>query len=149
MIFIHGQVPTWKNQKQHFSAAKAHYLQDKWILAYSAKDKTVRMAKDAYCKRKNNKTGKLEFHSRLEPYPFQALKDLFQDKPKPLLVGFHFVRQDKRACDFSNLVQFVDLWIAGGVIEDDSMDYFYPMPMLIDGKFYSVDKENPGVWIDC
>ena len=37
--------------------------------------------------------------------------------------------------------------VAGDVIEDDNMDCVLPFPLKYNGSWYSVDKDNPGVWI--
>lgn len=158
MIFIPGDVPTWKNSRQTFNPAVGHYLQDHWIADYRAnfsKDKKtgvkippfVRMATSAICKRKNKKTGKLEDHNRLEPFPFDKIRKMTEGKQFPLVFGIHFVRKKKGRADFLNLAQFVDLLIAGGVIPDDDMEHFFPAPLEINGKLVSYDKNNPGVWI--
>jgi hypothetical protein len=41
-----------------------------------------------------------------------------------------------------------DLLVAHGCITDDDMDHFLPIPMWKNGQWYSLDKNNPGVWID-
>ena len=41
----------------------------------------------------------------------------------------------------------MDLMVAFDIIEDDNMDCILPFPMQMDGKWYSVDKNNPGCWI--
>lgn len=37
--------------------------------------------------------------------------------------------------------------VAFDIIEDDNMDCVLPFPLEINGKWYSVDKENPGAYI--
>lgn len=37
--------------------------------------------------------------------------------------------------------------VAFDIIDDDNMDCVLPFPMEIDGKWHSVDKNKPGVWI--
>ena len=37
--------------------------------------------------------------------------------------------------------------VAHDFIEDDDMDHFIPMPFKVKKKWYSYNKENPGVWI--
>ena len=69
-------------------------------------------------------------------------------KQLPLEIGFHFVRDSRRKFDFHNIVQVVlDLLTASDFIIDDNMDCVIPFALKRDGKFYSVDKENCGVWI--
>jgi len=76
---------------------------------------------------------------------FQKVLD---GKRPPFKIGFHFVRNSKRSFDFNNANQIIaDLMTAHNIIEDDNMDYFLPYPLEIDGKYYSIDKEKPGVFI--
>lgn len=89
----------------------------------------------------------------------KATKDIFVEKSKefreyvgeidkPLFIRLHFVRDSKRRCDFHNLTQFIaDLLVKNGWIEDDNMNQVFFVPYKIEGKWYSVDKENCGVWI--
>ena len=89
----------------------------------------------------------------------KATKDIFVEKSKefreyvgeidkPLFIRLHFVRDSKRRCDFHNLTQFsADLLVKNGWIEDDNMNQVFFVPYKIEGKWYSVDKENCGVWI--
>ena len=69
-------------------------------------------------------------------------------KSEPIKMGFHFIRNSKRDFDFNNANQIImDLLVAHDVIEDDCMRIIVPFPLEINGTFYSVDKENPGVYI--
>ena len=89
----------------------------------------------------------------------KATKDIFVEKSKefreyvgeidkPLFIRLHFVRDSKRRCDFHNLTQFIaDLLVKNGWIEDDNMNQVFFVPYKIEGKWYSVYKENCGVWI--
>jgi galactose-1-phosphate uridylyltransferase len=70
------------------------------------------------------------------------------DKPYPLSIGFHFVRGSKHKFDFHNAVQIIaDLLVAHDFIEDDNMDCLIPYPLEINGKYYTYDSKNPGVYI--
>ena len=61
---------------------------------------------------------------------------------------FHFVRKTHAKFDFNNANQILaDLFVAHGLIEDDNMDYFLPAVLTIKGEHYTVDKDNPGVYI--
>lgn len=67
----------------------------------------------------------------------------------PLKIGFHFVRGTKHKFDFTNMVQIIaDLFTAHGFIEDDNMDCFLPYPLEKEKRYYSFDKNNPGVWLE-
>jgi hypothetical protein len=80
-------------------------------------------------------------------------------KGDPLVIGYHQVRNSKRLFDFSNSVEIIqDLMTAHDFIEDDNVKHVFPVPMSKEGllinpdnprafPLYSVDKENPGVWI--
>ena len=82
-------------------------------------------------------------------FPVAELKQLFsQTNTYPVKVGFYFIRDSKRRSDFQNLLQLsADLLVTFNIIPDDNMDYFLPFPLEIDGKYYHVDRNNPGVII--
>ena len=86
------------------------------------------------------------------PNLFEQLRPKFEKamegKELPLDIGFHFVRDSKRKMDFHNIVQIIlDLMTAHDFIEDDNMDCVLPYALKIEGKGYSVNKDEPGVWI--
>ena len=67
---------------------------------------------------------------------------------KPYIIGFHFVRDSKRKWDFINACQTTqDIMTSMGWILDDNLDVMFPVPFQIDGRWYSVDKDKPGVYI--
>lgn len=67
---------------------------------------------------------------------------------KPLLIGFHFVRDSKRKYDWVNPLQTIqDLLVKHEIIEDDNVFEMFPIPLSINGEFTSVNKENPGVYL--
>lgn len=139
MIFIKGNAPSLKNSKVKtargiFSSKTVKkYISSLGIQSYSPSRQEVK----GYVNRPN------EFE-KLRP-EFEAL---LKDKNPPYKVGFHFIRSSKRSCDFNNVNQIIaDLMTAHNIIPDDNMDIFLPFPLEIDGKFYSVDKENPGVYV--
>lgn len=117
-IFIKGNFPSFKNSKQYVGNGRM-------IMS-----KTVQKYLKSY-----------EYQWKTIPYEFA-------NENYPMLVGLHFVRGTKHRFDFHNMVQGVaDLMVKYGWLKDDSMDYFIPFPMQIDGEYYSYDKENPGVYI--
>jgi hypothetical protein len=139
MIWIDGNVPSSKNSKVKgangiFSSKTVkRYLSGLGIQRYSVGRKEI--------------TG-----YKTKPNLFEALRPEFEKalagKDSPIWVGFHFVRDSKRKFDFHNIVQIVaDLMVAHDFIEDDDMDHFIPVPFKIKGKLYSLDRENPGVYI--
>jgi hypothetical protein len=112
---------------------------------------------------KNSKrwTGKMLISSKLTlKYYNDASKQLTELKTnfktelskrslsKPLLVGFHFVRDSKRKYDWINPLQTIqDFLVKNEIIEDDNVFEMFPMPLSINGEFTSINKDNPGVYI--
>ncbi|MGO1820267.1 MAG: hypothetical protein ACTH0S_11360 [Senegalia sp. (in: firmicutes)] len=153
MIFIEGNVPSLKNSKVKtsrgiFSSPTVNkFIRSLGIQSYNANKKYVK----GYVDKKNrpNKIEQLKSH----------LKQKVDNKGTPIFIGYHHVRKSKRLFDFSNSVEIIqDLFTAHDIIEDDNVKYVFPIPMTIDGKlpntknlrknkWYSVDKENPGVYI--
>lgn len=139
LIFIPGNVPSSKNSRintKHGSFASKtvkSYLNDLGIQSYSSSKKLVK----GYV----NKPNLIE--NLREDFLNQT-----SGKQLPLEIGFHFVRNSKRKFDFHNIVQVVlDLMTAHDIIEDDNMDCAIPFALKIEQGFYSVDKNNPGVYI--
>lgn len=137
MVFISKNVPSLKNSKVATSrgifASKTvgKYLRLHGIQHYSSSRKVV----DRY------KTIPMTF-------PIDALKKLFEGAEYPVKIGFHFVRNSARDFDFNNSTQILlDLFTAFDLIPDDSMRYVLPFPLEINGKYYSIDKENPGCYV--
>ena len=139
LIFIPGNCPSLKNSKIKTSRGifpsktVKSYLTDLGIQRYSASRKEV----VGYA-RKSNK--------------FEELRERFnkalEGKEPPVEIGFHFVRKTKHKFDFNNANQIIaDLLTAHGIIEDDNMDYFIPYAFKMNDKFYTIDKENPGVYL--
>lgn len=139
IIFIPNNVPSLKNSKIKTSrgifASKTvkKYLTALGIQRYSSSKKEV----IGYVKR---------------PNLFENIRAQFEleliDKTKPYLIGLHFVRNSKRNFDFNNANQIIlDLLTAHNMIEDDSCNIIIPVPLMINGSFYSINKDNPGVYI--
>lgn len=136
-VFIRGSVPSSKNSKVATKTGVFHsktvgrYLREMGIMSYSVTKRIV--------------TG---YKTRPNLFPVKELTELFKNTQMPIKVGLHFVRNNKAQFDFHNISQIIfDLLVAHGVIEDDNMSCVLPFPMEIDGKWYSIDKENPGVYI--
>ena len=152
MIFIPGNIPSLKNSKVKTSRgifsspAVSKFLRSIGIQGFNSRKKTVKGYVDPN-----------------RPNQFGALRSTFMSmkagKDDPIIIGYHQVRSSKRLFDFSNSVEILqDLMTAHDFIEDDNVKHVFPVPMSIDGKFidpknprafplYSVDKENPGVYI--
>lgn len=152
MIFIPGNVPSLKNSKVKakggiFSSPSVNkYIRSLGIQSFSSRNKIIKGYVD------KTRPNILEmFRTEIESMKI--------DKEDPLFIGFHQVRKDNRKFDFSNSVEIIqDLFVAHNFIEDDNVQYMFPIPMTIDGRlptvdnlrkeqWYSVDKENPGVFI--
>lgn len=139
MIFIPGNVPSSKNSRintvkgSFASKTVKSYLNNLGIQSYSSSKKLVK--------------GYVNKPNLIESLREDFLKQT-SGKELPLEIGFHFIRDSKRKFDFHNIVQVVlDLMTAHDIIIDDNMDCVIPFALKMDSKFYSVDKENPGVWI--
>ena len=139
LIFIPGNVPSSKNSRintnkgSFASKTVKSYLNSLGIQSYSSSKKLVK--------------GYVNKPNLIESLKEDFLKQT-SGKELPLEIGFHFVRDSKRKFDFHNIVQVVlDLMTAHNIIIDDNMDCVIPFALKIDSKFYSVNKENCGVWI--
>ena len=150
MIFIKYNTPSLKNSKIKtsrgiFSSKTVKkYLNKLGIQSYSSSKKIVK----GYVNRDN------EFENLRNQFQIA-----FQNKPFPVLICFHFVRDTKRNFDFGNATEIIfDLLTAHNIIPDDNITFTIPSVMSIKGilpteenmhntKWYSVDKFNSGVWI--
>lgn len=152
MIWIPGNTPSLKNSKVKtkrgiFSSPTVNrYIRKLGIQSFSSSRKTVKGYVD-----------------KTRPNQIEALRAEFEKmkigKTDPIFIGYHQVRSSKRLFDFSNSVEILqDLFTAHDFIEDDNVKYVFPIPMTIDGelpsvdnirkhKWYSIDKDNPGVFI--
>lgn len=123
-IFIAGQVPSSKNSRQT-----------------------------------DTKTGRTFPSKQTQDYKKATLRywqlykgrffELSEGKQEPFIVGFLFVRRDKRRFDWVNPVQTIqDLMVDHGWIKDDNSTVMVPYPLITDkGQTYIVDSANPGVYI--
>ena len=139
LIFIPGNVPSSKNSRinttkgSFASKTVKSYLNSLGIQSYSSSKKLVK--------------GYVNKPNLIESLKEDFLKQT-SGKELPLEIGFHFIRDSKRKFDFHNIVQVVlDLMTAHDIIIDDNMDCVIPFALKMDSKFYSVNKENSGVWI--
>lgn len=152
IIFIPGNVPSLKNGKVKTSKGifasptVTKFLRSLGIQGFNSRKKTVKGYVD---KNRPNQIEKLRFQ-------FEQMK---AGKDYPLIVGFHQVRKTKRLFDFGNSVEVIqDLFTAHDFWVDDDVSHVFPVPMTINGDLidqneprkeplYSVDKDNPGVYI--
>lgn len=151
LIFIPYNTPSLKNSKiktskgVFSSKTVKKYLNLLGIQTYSSSKKIVK----GYVTR---------------PNIFEDLKKQFEilleNKDFPVLIGFHFVRDSKRAFDFGNATEIVfDLLTAHDIIPDDNVKFIFPSVMTKEGilptsenfrdhQWYSIDPENPGVFLN-
>jgi len=133
-IFIPYNVPSLKNSKVKtvrgvfFSKTVRKYLQKLGVKNYHMQTKQI----ENYKKRINQ---------------FQAIvAGQFKGVGYPLELGFHFVRDTNRKFDYINAMQIIqDLLVAHGCIIDDDCDHLVPYVYKRNGKYYTVNKEDPGV----
>lgn len=134
-IFIPFNVPSSKNSKANgrfHSKTVMNYLRSLNIQGYSASRKEVK-----------------EYKNPNRPNLFrQYVGTFFEGTEHPILLGMHFVRDSRRKADFHNLCHIVlDLLVAHDYIIDDNMNCVFPVPLKVQGNWYSVDKHNPGVYL--
>jgi len=130
-IFIKSNTPSSKNSKQ--------------IVLHKIKgsDKMKRLIIHSKPTLKYKKQTKLEWLEQK-----RVFLNLTKDESLPLVVGFHLVRKSRHQFDFINILQIVqDLMVEYGWIKDDNMDSLIPIPFKMNGKYYTYNKENPGVYI--
>lgn len=121
MVFIKGSFPSFKNSKQRTS--KGFMIMSKTVQKYLKE---------------------FEHQWTVIPEEFKNLKE----SDYPITVGFHFIRGSRHRWDFHNMVQGCsDLMTKHSWIPDDSMEYFIPECLWIDGKHFDYSKESPGVYI--
>ena len=139
LIFIPFNTPSLKNSKIKTSRGifpsktVKDYISNLGIQRYSASRKEV-----------------VGYKNR--PNLIEELRDKFnkalEGKEPPFEIGFHFVRKTKHKFDFNNANQIIaDLLVAHGIIEEDNMDVFIPYAFKMNNEYYTLDKENPGVYL--
>jgi hypothetical protein len=138
-VFIKGNIPSLKNSKIKTSRGifpsktVMNFLRELGIQKYSASRQEV-----------------VGFKTKPNLFDGYAadIKKMLKNKKPPYIIYFHFVRKTKTKFDFNNANQIIlDLLTAHKVIPDDNMDYVIPAALMIYDKWYSVNKDNPGVWI--
>lgn len=143
MIFIPFNTPSLKNSKIATMVGKG---QNKRVVLLPSK--TVKKYLNKLGIKKYSLKHGVELYAKKPNLFHEAVNGYFSGAQVPVIVKFFFIRDSKRKFDFHNAVQIIaDLLVAHKFIEDDNMDFFIPAPMRIDGKWYSVDKENPGVYL--
>ena len=134
-IFIHGQIPSLKNSKvmgKFPSKTVTKWLRLYGISSYNSRRKEVNFFK----------TIKKQYDFELICTPIKEVTNY------PIKLGFHFVRGTKGTWDFNNCNHIItDLMTAFDIIPDDDVKHLLPFPLEIDGKYWKIDKDNPGVII--
>ena len=70
------------------------------------------------------------------------------EKERPMKIGMHFIRKQKRLYDWVNPVQTIqDEMVKHEWIEDDNVDIIFPFPLKVFKEYTSYNKEEPGVII--
>jgi hypothetical protein len=108
------------------------YLRSLNIQGYSASKKTVKEYKDPN-----------------RPNLFrQQVGNFFDGVEYPVILGFHFVRKTRAKFDYINSMHILhDLLTAHDFIPDDNCDCLVPQVMKLNGQYYSINKNEPGVWL--
>ena len=144
MIFIPGNIPSLKNSKTIGQIGKGE--NKRRVLLPS---KTVKKYLQAMGIRKYSPTGGVEDYKTRQNVFRESIGSFFENAPQPLVLGFNFVRDSQRKFDFINACQIVcDLLVAHNFVDDDDMTHLIPVPLAINGSWYSICKDRPGVWLE-
>lgn len=136
VIFIPGNIPSLKNSK--INGRFPSKTVTKWLRTFGIKSYSPSRKEVIYFKR-IPKIYNIE----------ELLLPLKLQTNYPLLLGMHFVRNSKRSWDFNNATHIIlDLMTALDIIPDDNVKYILPMPLKIDGEYWSYSKDSPGVIIE-
>jgi hypothetical protein len=121
MIFIKGGTPSSKNGQRWTG---------KYLIGSKATIKYLKESKSQWVEQK------------------EAFLKMIEGRELPLLIGFHYVRKSRHIWDFVNPCQTIqDQMTHYGWISDDNTTIMFPIPLKMNGKFETYDKENPGVYI--
>ena len=138
MIFIPYNVPSSKNSKVNTSRGSFHspsvrkYLQKIGVQHYSVSKKQV-----------------IEYKTRPNLFKKAFEEVNLREYPKPLVIGFHPVRNSKRSFDLHNIIHIIaDLMVAHDLIDEDDANNFIAVPLKIGGNYYSQDPDNSGLYLD-
>ena len=160
-IWLSGAVPSAKNSKQIGFYYKKAGEESSWYFkkngefkaitpSLRSSDQTEEYIKDIVQQIIDNK---------------KRFKELVKDMPKPYILQLHFVRKTKAMFDFGNAVEAISDAISGSYwkkhpkipqvvtqwidVDDIENVVFIPVlaNMLSGLPLYSVDKLNPGVWL--
>lgn len=145
MIFIPHNVPSLKNSRQMVVLHKKQQAQRILNLpSKTVKKYLQKIGIQAY----NSSKGTVKEYKR-RPNLFKlAVGDYFKDVPVPCVLGFHFVRDSRRRFDYINAMALIcDLLTAHKYIVDDDCDHLVTQCMQIEGRWYTVNKKKPGVWL--
>jgi Holliday junction resolvase RusA-like endonuclease len=139
LIWIPFNVPSSKNSRINTSRGS--------FMSKTSKAYITKLGIQSYSSSKQEVKGYVNRPNLIEQLRTQFEKNI-KGKVLPLEIGFHFVRDSRRKIDFHNIVQIIlDLLTAHNIIDDDNMDCVLPYALKIENNAYSIDKENPGVWI--
>lgn len=144
MIFIPGNVPSSKNSKVAATVGKGDNA--KTVLLHS---KTVKKYLSSLgIQRLSAKAGITEYVTRPNLFKYY-IGSFFDSVDYPCVLGFNFVRDSMRKFDIINAMQIIqDLIVAHGFLVDDDAGHLVPLPMMINGSYYSICKDRPGVYLE-
>ena len=134
LIFIPGQVPSSKNSK--VKTAKGVF-NSRYVNKY---------LRGLGIKKYSSKAGITGYKRRPNLFEQTGARYLFNGHF--CFLGMHFVRENKRRFDFNNMTAIIcDLLVAHKMIVDDDVTHMAPVPLVLGGRIWSIDKECPGVWL--
>jgi hypothetical protein len=138
-IIIPFNTPSSKNSKIATSRGVFHskqvrqYLQKLGVKKYSVSKRTV----------ENYKTRPNLFEKAVAP-----MREALRNQKTTYLIGFHFVRKSKHKFDIINAMELIqDLLVAHQIVSDDNADFLIPIPIQVNGLWYSYSKDKPGVYL--
>ena len=144
MIFIPGNVPSVKNGKNPVTVER-----DGKVFTTLAFSPSVKKYLRAIGVKNYGSKGVELYKTRLNLFS-TSIGTFFKGVDQfPVVIGFHFVRDSSRRWDFHNAVQIIaDLIVAHRFLPDDDMDHLIPVPLIMWKRWYTVDRRNPGVYLE-
>lgn len=124
MIFIPYNVPSGKNNRE---------VRTKFTKTGKRYNGIVNS--EAYKTYKNNSG----HYWNLNRKKFQ---EAFNPLPKPCAIALHFIKSTKQSFDFIGPCETIqDVMQLFGWIPNDDFSQIFTIPLLVNGRYYSVDKK--------
>jgi hypothetical protein len=132
-IFISGEVRSSKNSRQLKMVTRTiKATGQKKIVPISENSKAAKKYKEDTC-----------WYYKLFASSFRKM---LENKQKPYVIEFQFVRQFHSKWDFANMIQIVqDMMVEYGWLDDDNVSEILPVPNIENP--YLIDPKRPGIWI--